>query len=89
MLLDQAASHLGPLSPAARQLILKYIADPTPDRWRVIKKIIVNPRSMRLGTIWQAVCKVDPTFPNAEPEGGWTRVPDGLLVARAIREVTK
>lgn len=82
MLLQDAASHLGPLTPDRRQAILAFLDDPTPDAWRAIRSTIVNPRSMRLATLWQNVVALDPRYRTP------AACPDALLVARAIHRGT-
>lgn len=77
-----------PLSSDARIRIRKFLRDPTPEGWDDVYTILITPRL----TVWQAVCAIDATFPtqlSASPRRRWPRIPDAMLVARAIREATK
>lgn len=79
----------GPLSPAVRARVQRFLEDPTEENWDDVCCIMVRP----LVTVWQAVRAVDPTFPRTGPSfnikgkrvGCWKRVPDAMLVARAIQ----
>lgn len=94
-LLADAQNFCGPLSPEIRARIIAYLSAPSEDGWSDIAGIIVAP-SIRRGSLWQAVMAVDPTFPNEGPVTdrrgkrlrGWSRIPDAVLLARAIRNVT-
>lgn len=94
--LNNATNILGKLSPQVQARIQAYLENPTTDGWQDISGIIVNHASIRHGTIWQAIRAVDPTFPNEGRTTGqgevtkeWTRIPDAMLVARAIKQATK
>lgn len=87
--LDHATNFVGsPLSERSRTLIGRFLLDPSESNWDAIYSIVVA-RSMRRGTIWQAVLAIDPTFPTSKPDPHWTRIPDAMLVARAIKEATQ
>lgn len=75
----------GPMSDATRKRLDRYIAAPSQAGWNDIHGIILNAGTWR--TVWQAVTRVDPSFPKIGPYEGqaWARIPDALLVARAIR----
>lgn len=74
--------------------IKKYLAEPTPDRWDDIAGIII---SQDLTTIWQAVVKSDPSFPQkgrTYDSGGhiikdWATIPTPLQTLRAIKEALR
>jgi hypothetical protein len=82
-----------PLSSDSRVRIRKFLREPSESAWDDVYTILVTPRL----TIWQAVCALDPSFPasvastgsHSGPSWRWTRIPDVMLVARAIREATK
>lgn len=94
-LLGAARNFCGPLDPKIRARIRAYLAAPSEAGWDDIAGIIIAP-SLRCGSLWQAVMAVDPTFPNEGPVTnsrgrrvrGWARIPDALLLARAIRRIT-
>lgn len=54
--------------------------------WNAASSVILRD-DIGLGlTLWQAVRKVDPTFPNNKGDGdSWDRYPDQVLVARALK----
>ncbi len=95
-LLDNARNVFGPLGPDLRERLVRLLDAPTSETWQAAQSIILNNNAPLLGhkrprTLWQAVVAVDPTFPNEGPPTGqpWSRVPDALTVARAIKEATK
>lgn len=91
-LLDDASSMLGPLSPEIRQRIINAIADPGPETWDDVYGVIIV--GARMLTMWQAVLKVDPTFPRRAAAGSvdapltpvekWERTPDSLTILNAL-----
>ena len=56
---------------------------PTSETWGAACSIIINERGT---TLWQAVRRIDPSFPVVGPAQGeaWERVPDLLTIARAM-----
>lgn len=79
-----------PLSSDSRIRIRKFLREPSESTWDAIYTILITPRV----TVWQAVCALDPSFQTsvanrAGTSWRWTRIPDVMLVARAIRESTK
>lgn len=94
-LLAEARNFCGPLDRKIRARIVAFLSAPTEAGWDDIAGIIIAP-SLRRGSLWQAVMAVDPTFPNEGPATdsrgkrvrGWSRIPDALLLARAIRHIT-
>jgi len=83
---------LGTLPARVVADIQAYLADPTDDGWDRIHNVYVSNNPLR--TLWQAVCRVDPTFPKQSPacrgEGKgeirdpWPRIPDRFLIALAL-----
>ena len=80
-----------PLDEETTRRIYDYLANPTPAAWSDISGIIVNSRFV---TVWQAVRKVDPSFPATgrrfEVESGrllkeWERIPHPDLVLDALK----
>ena len=78
------------LDEETKQRICDYLVNPTPTAWSGISGIIVNNRSV---TLWQAVRRVDPSFPATgrryEIGSGrllkeWERIPHPDLVLKAI-----
>lgn len=93
-LLDRANNLLGPLDNGLKERIMKYVENPNPTSmdWREIHSVIINNAAKhgRPQTVWQAVTAIDPTFPTCAPSNQeWTRVPNPMLVARAIRAATE
>ena len=81
-----------PLDEEMKQRIYDYLVNPTPTAWSDISGIIVNSRLM---TVWQAVRRVDPSFPatgrSYEVGSGrllkeWERIPHPDLVLDAIKQ---
>ncbi len=79
-----------PLEDEAKQRIYDYLEKPTAANWSDISGLHVNGRLL---TLWQAVRKVDPTFPatGRRYEAGtgrivkeWERIPHPDLVLKAI-----
>jgi hypothetical protein len=87
-LLAKAANHNGSLSPDLQALFDQFFSEPTVENWDRLASLIINPGSMRRGTVWQAVVAVDPTFQRSKGKEGWLRAPDALTVARAVKEAT-
>lgn len=91
--LDKATNYHGPLSPDVRARLATFFNAPSAETWDDVYSIVINPKSLRRGTVWQAVSAIDPTFPRscaafASPALKWERIPDPITVARAIREET-
>ena len=67
--------------------IAAFLANPTPTTWESCAHVKIAPRQ----TLWQAVRRLDPSFPRSkslgpEPqEHGWSRVPDVEVVRRAVK----
>ncbi|MGD0236352.1 MAG: hypothetical protein ABSC55_17675 [Syntrophorhabdales bacterium] len=81
-----------PLDEEMKQRIYDYLVSPTPTAWSDISGIIVNSRLM---TVWQAVKRIDPSFPatgrSYEVGSGrllkeWERIPDPDLVLYALKQ---
>lgn len=79
-----------PLDDEAKRRIYEYLEGPSASGWSDISGIIVNSHML---TLWQAVRKVDPSFPATgrryELETGraikeWGRIPHPDLVLQAI-----
>ena len=80
-----------PLDDEAKRSIYDYLAKPSATGWSDISGIIVNNRML---TLWQAVRKVDPSFPatgrryeleSCRVVKEWERIPHPDLVLRAIQ----
>ncbi len=92
-LLDKANNMFGALDPGIKARIANFIESPTEENWNDIHGIIVR---APFGSVWRAVIALDPTFPRTGPITnstghritGWKRIPDAMLVARAIRRMT-
>jgi hypothetical protein len=81
-----------PLDEETKRRIYEYLANPNPAAWSDISGIIVN---NRLVTVWQAVRRVDPSFPATgrryELGSGrllkeWEIIPHPDLVLKAIEQ---
>lgn len=95
-LLDECSNMFGPLDPQVRGRLQRFLAEPSVKTWDDVYTIVINPNSMRHGTVWQAVLAVDPTFPRQAksapigkkitPKQRWGgRFPDAITVGRAIK----
>jgi hypothetical protein len=97
-LFDGANNMFGPINEELKGRIVRYLHAPTPEGWDDIHGIIINDHANLLQprTIWQAVIKVDATFPKTGPRTttkdgvvirsqGWKRYPDAITLARAIK----
>ncbi len=94
-LVERARTMSGePLAPEHQEALLDLMHDPTEARWEECHGLILHPRAV---TLWQVVSLI--TDRNAEPrikgpvyEGppnykqisGWSRIPTGRTVERAI-----
>lgn len=93
-LLDNATNLLGPLGPDVKARLQAFFDKPCEETWDDIHGILVRP----MRTVWQAVIAEDPTFPKTGPvefaardsegrhQSAWERIPDAMLVARAIKK---
>jgi len=79
--LDRATNVFGPLKPDIRARITRFLDDPSEENWDRVYSIAIQP----FKTVWQAVLAVDPSFQRTKSRDFWDRVPDAMLVARAIR----
>lgn len=92
--LDDARNGFGqPLTPDCRARLVAFFENPCHETWdEAFSIIIINAGSLRKSSVWAAVTAIDPTFPTeVSCKGGarrWKRVPDALLVARAIKAAT-
>ncbi len=82
----------GPLTPDVRQRVAAYLAAPSERGWEDINSVIIKPEG-HPRTLWQAVRAVDPSFPSTGPKyslgrrvEGWKRIPNAILLARAIKQ---
>lgn len=92
-LVDSIKAHQSePPDEETKRRIYDYLVNPTPTAWSDISGIIVNNRSQ---TVWQAVRRVDPSFPATgrryEIGSGWLvkeweRIPHPDLVLKAIEQ---
>lgn len=80
-----------PLCEEAKKDVKKYLKKATANNWDKIQGIIINEKGE---TIWQALIKVDPSFPRvgrklAYPSckvlKEWERIPTPFQVLRAIQ----
>lgn len=79
-----------PLTPDCARRLRAALRKPTQETWTAAASIIINEHGT---TLWQAVRRIDPTFPNTGPcfdkrgrrVGEWERIPDIITIARAIR----
>lgn len=92
------SNFCGPLSqqPDVQQRLRQVMREPR-KYWDRDNGIILREREPgTLGlTLWQAILRVDPTFPRVGPSsttvggrripGTWARYPDSMLIARAIK----
>ena len=95
-LLDRATNYFGPLRPGVKKAIIQFLDKPSAKAWDRIASIVIR-YGRNPSTVWQAVIATDPTFPRAtnsvppgerpDPARQWPRVPDAVLVARAIKMV--
>ena len=96
-LFEGADNDLGPIGPDVRERILRYLDDPSAKNWDDVYTIIINRKGSLTGnppgTVWQAVCAIDPSYRHiavphqrgTTPEKRWNKWPDALLLARAIK----
>jgi len=93
--LERSRNRNGELDEETKARVYALIDNPTVDTWDNAKSIIVG--SDAWTTLWQAVRKADPSFPNTgrstDEEGNvireWSRIPDASLVLQALALVTK
>ncbi len=79
-----------PLDHEAKRRIYDYLEEPSADAWSAISGMHINSRML---TLWQAVRKVDPSFPETGRRyefetyrlvKEWERIPHPDLVLKAI-----
>jgi hypothetical protein len=98
-LLKNATNMFGaPVDPGLQECVAAFMAAPSFETWDSIYSIILTAEKRcgcRRGctTIWQAVIAVDPSFPRSgrsgrTPSERWSRHPDAMTVARAIKHAT-
>ena len=68
-----------PLDEETKRRIYDYLVNPTPTAWSDISGIIVN---NRLVTVWQAVRRVDPSFPVILTTSDESRSPCQMATSR-------
>ncbi len=94
-LLDNATNMFGPIGDEAKTRITRFLQNASVEGWNDIYCIVVTP-SMKIGTVWQAVCAIEPRYKwilNNESSGEngsaaerWSMYPDAITVARAIKQ---
>jgi hypothetical protein len=87
----KATNMFGKLTPDLLARLDAVVDNPTEETWDDAYSIIIatSPRSL---TLWQAVLRVDPTFPNSGPVygdggsriSGWTAIPSRDVLLAAI-----
>jgi hypothetical protein len=84
-LLDQCTNGFGEgLREDCLQRLRAVLDDPNQETWDAAFTIIITQYPQT--TLWQAWVAVDPLAPPSKPlEGPWPRIPDQLMVARAIK----
>lgn len=91
--LDNCENLYGRIDPRIKNRIKKFIKHSTPDNWSDISGIVINDN---FETIWQAVSKLDPTFPttgrrwdqSGKMTKEWERIPTPFEVLQAIKLYT-
>lgn len=85
--LDLASNLFGKLDKPLRRRIENLVKNPCQETWDNAYSIIIASTGMT--TLWQAVLKVDPTFPVSKSEHDhWPRVPDRETIVQALRYAT-
>lgn len=86
--LDLASNLFGRLNPELRGRLRRVVDNPCHDTWDDAHGIVLNRHSWT--TLWQAVLKVDPTFPSVGPVDGekWPKVPSREVLVRALEYAT-
>lgn len=81
-----------PLGRPYEKKIKAFLSNPNSETWDDIAGIIISEKGF--STIWNAVIRFDPTFPNrgrqTDEKGtiiyDWERIPTPLLVLQSIRD---
>lgn len=89
--LQHAKNVFGNFSEDSKKRLLRYYKKQTEPNWEDCAHIVIGGTTMT--TVWQAVCRVDPTFPrkgrSTDSRGRtvrkWERIPDKKLFERAVR----
>lgn len=83
-LFQGCANLYGPLDKERQQAILAYLNAPSEPGWEAIAHSIITP--VRMGSLWQAWCEIDPQAPRSKPsDGPWPRWPTPEMLRKAIR----
>jgi hypothetical protein len=96
-LLDGARNLFGPIKDDVKQRIYAYLQNPSFERWEDIHGLVIR-WDGRINTVWQALGHLDPRyFDIAIPyhqgrrprkaELRWSKIPDAVTLARAIKIV--
>lgn len=92
--LDMARNMFGKLRPDLKTRLRAVLYQPTEETWDNAHTIIVGADGWT--TLWQAVLRVDPTFPRSGPAhdsrgrlvSRWAKVPSQETLIRALRFAT-
>ena len=83
--LAHARNVFGPIDEGVRARIMALLENPSQTTWENAFSIIIDGTIM--GTLWDAVCRADPTFAQSKDRGKrWDHIPDRELLVRAINE---
>lgn len=90
-ILNEVTNYHGKLPPNSevRGRIKEFFTTPSEENWDRIAHLIINDKSIRARTMWQAVRRIDPSFPSAKRTDRWESVPSVFVVARAIKEAVQ
>jgi len=81
--LEFGSNLFGKLKPDIKNRLQNVINFPSQKSWENTHTIILNKK--RFTTLWQAVCKVDPTFQITRRSGkDWDRIPSKKILIKAI-----
>lgn len=83
--LEFATNLFGVIKPEIKKRLQAVIDNPNQDTWEDAHSLIVNNKG-RMTTLWNAVIKVDSSFPKSKPlDAPWTKIPTSETIIKALR----
>lgn len=73
------------LEPETAERLRAVVADPNETTWNAAYSRILD-RTWSI-TLWNAVCAIDPTFPDHRSTSNWPKIPTQRVIVLAIEAV--
>lgn len=82
--IEFTSNIFGKLRPEIKSALQNVIDSPTEKNWERTYSIILSNKNRKMITLWQAVIKVDSTFPISRRGDRWRKVPSSETIKKAI-----